>query len=157
MSLSLALLSAIGLSACGDRFSASLPTAPSVVAPVASVKLTAVTTEAFEQAFEVSGVPLSWQMAEGCVFQKPALSPLIFGKDPVSTRVVPSGELWAQWPDPVNLGSGPTCVSMGSWSELITVEHYVLATFVQQDGEWRYCQWDPLTMVRYELRKVPCP
>lgn len=135
--LLLVLLSALSVSACGE-VSSALPTAPSLVAP----------------AFEVSGTSLSWQLADGCVLQKPALPTSIIGTEPSSVRVVSAGELWAQWPE--FSSSAPACISMGSGSEVVTVSHYPIVTFVQQEGRWHFCQWDTLVKKTIELRDVPC-
>jgi hypothetical protein len=88
------------------------------------------------------GAPLSWQMADGCVVEKPSFSPVgLKGIEPANALRLSTGELRAMWADPDRPPLKPTtrfdCES--SLKEMRTVEYYLVAMFREQGGEWRYC------------------
>lgn len=151
--LFLVMLSVIALSACGESFSAS-PTAPSASVPERKIPIS---SQTLERGVEVPDAQFSWEIAEGCVWQKPAFPTSLIGTTPESTRM-PQGrdELWAMWSDPANPNTEPVCHNMGSMSEVTTIKYYVVAIFVQQGSQWHYCQWSPMTMEQNALRSVPC-
>lgn len=156
-----ALLALVLTSACSGGLQS--PTSPSTVSAAAPVQLTAVTTSALTSSVTVQGLPLNWELGEGCVFQKPAFPASFVGSEPTyGTRMLQNGnEIWGLWDDPAYAQDSGVCKDLGSdgtysYSEVTTVRHYLVASFVKQRSEWRYCQWQPMMAVSDALSLGTC-
>ena len=149
-------LAIIWLTSCSGS-SNLIPTAPSAVT-AAQVPAPAA-PPATSQAVMVMGMPLSWELADGCVVQKPALSlKVVSGKEPVIRNFIP-GELQLRWLDTSRATERKVTCGSFFWEEK-TTEYYIAATFKEQGGEWRYCGWDSLTREQFITKfitKVPTP
>lgn len=127
-------------SACSGEGLSSLPTAPSAVTATGS---TTVAAPATTQTIQVMGAPLSWQMADGCVVEKPSLSSIdvLRNTEPTNALRLATGELRAMWADPEK--SSPKPVTSFNCEDFLketrTVEYFLVAMFREQGGEWRYC------------------
>lgn len=132
------------------------PTSPTPT-PATAVTSSLVPTvlSGLNSAVEVQGVTLNWIMARGCSIQKPRLSSDFFGTVPEDIRHVSGSEVWALWLDPQMLETF-SCRNFGEMSEAVTTRHYVAATFVRDEDQWRYCEWNSLVWQRRETSLGHC-
>lgn len=154
----------IATSACGrGSFSATLPTAPTATAPIASARVEVVVPPSTTTQIVVNGLTLNWERAESCPLQKPALASAFFGGTPPSIKEWSvRGEVWGLWPDPDH-PSGEKCLDLepdesgNRYSEVVTEYNFVAAIFIQGGGgQWQYCGWDHAGTTQHAYNRGAC-
>jgi hypothetical protein len=119
--------------ACSGESLSTLPTAPSVLAG-ASTSSASARPAATKTVQMVYGLPLVWDVAEGCLIQKPALPPTgVTDTAPLRAFLLGEDEVNVAWQDP----EGPLPAQIGSW----WVEYVYKTNFKKQGDEWRACGW----------------